>query len=85
MKTRQSVAFENRAAALQKHFVNRGYNATFVRGQIHRARMLDRNELFVPQQREYSEKSAHCGYISPSSTQYRGNIKRVTLPFKLFQ
>ena len=45
-----SAAFENRAAALQKHLVHRGCNETFVRGQIHRARMLDRNELFVPKQ-----------------------------------
>ena len=45
-----SAAFENRAAALQKHLVHRGYREPFVRGQIHRARMLDRNELFVPKQ-----------------------------------
>ena len=45
-----SVAFENRAAALQRHLVNRGYNEPFVRGQIHRARMLNRNELFAPRQ-----------------------------------
>ena len=44
------VAFENREPALQKHLVNRGYNETLVRGQIHRARMLDRNELFAPRQ-----------------------------------
>ena len=45
-----TFAFENMAAALQKHLVNSAYNETFVWGQIHQARMLDRNELFAPRQ-----------------------------------
>ena len=43
-----SVAFEQRAADLTKYLVYRGYQVKFVRDQINRARVLDREELLAP-------------------------------------
>ena len=43
-----SAAFEQRAADLTKYLVYRGYQVKFVRDQINRARVLDREELLAP-------------------------------------
>ena len=43
-----SAAFEHRAADLTKYLVYRGYQEKFVRDQINRARLLDREELLAP-------------------------------------
>lgn len=51
-----SAAFENRAADLQKQLVNRGYKENFVRDQIHRARVLEREKLLAPRQGSTTSK-----------------------------
>ena len=51
-----SAAFENRAADLQKHLVNRGCKETFVQDQIHRARVLEREKLLAPRQGSTTSK-----------------------------
>lgn len=66
-----SAAFENRAADLQKQLVNRGYKEKFVRDQIHRARVLEREKLLAPRQGNTTSK------ILPSVVTYHPGLPNI--------
>ena len=72
-----STTFEYRAEDLRKFLVHRGYQEKFVRDQIQRARVLDRNELLVPKRQTINKRTPFVVTYHPGLPNIGGILREL--------